>query len=227
MRILVVDDDPDIRGYLKSNLEAECFLVDTAKDGEEATFLGRNKNYDVIVLDNHMPLKSGISVCRELRQFGNTSPILMLSVEADSARKADLLDIGADDYLTKPFLYKELSSRIRALLRRPHKSIPAVLEFDDLTIDTFNQTARRGKRRIYLTRKEFSIMEYLLRNQGNIVSRTKLLEHVWNDEVDSFSNTLEAHILNIRKKIDRSPKRKLIHTFPGRGYQISHSAIPK
>ncbi|HEY4500290.1 MAG TPA: response regulator transcription factor [Candidatus Paceibacterota bacterium] len=223
MRILVVDDDKDIRGYLKANLEAECFAVDTAGDGEEASYLGRNKTYDAIVLDNHMPRKSGMCVCADLRNQGNTTPILMLSVDSDSERKADLLDTGADDYITKPFLYKELRSRLRALLRRPSKTVSSVLQIDDLVLDSSNQTAVRGKKKIYLTRKEFSLLEYLVRNAGMTLSRGSLLEHVWDDEVNIFSNTVETHILNIRKKINAPKKKKLIYTLSGRGYQVSES----
>ncbi len=221
MRILVVDDDKDIRGYLKANLEAECFAVDTAGDGEEGSYLGRNNSYDAIVLDNNMPRKSGIRVCEDLRSTGNTTPILMLSVDGDSERKADLLDTGADDYLTKPFLYKELRSRIRALLRRPRETVSSILRVDDLVLDSSRQAVRRGKKKIYLTRKEFSLLEYLMRNEGAIVSRANILEHVWDDEISVFSNTIEAHILNIRKKVNLPSKRKLICTMVGRGYEIS------
>ncbi|MEK7607624.1 MAG: response regulator transcription factor [Patescibacteria group bacterium] len=221
MRILVVDDDKDIRGYLKANLEAECFAVDTAGDGEEGSYLGKNKSYDAIVLDNNMPRKSGIRVCADLRSAGNTTPIIMLSVDSDSEHKAELLDTGADDYLTKPFLYKELRSRIRALLRRPRKTVPSILQVDDLVLDSSRQFVKRGKKKIYLTRKEFSLLEHLMRNEGMIVSRASILEHVWDAEISVFSNTIEAHILNIRKKVDERPKKKLIYTMPGRGYQIN------
>ncbi len=221
MRILVVDDDKDIRGYLKANLEAECFAVDTAGDGEEASYLGRNKTYDAIVLDNHMPRKSGMCVCADLRNQGNTTPIIMLSVDCDSEHKADLLDSGADDYVSKPFVYKELRSRIRAVLRRPRRTVPAVLQVDDLVLDSLNQTTWRGKREIHLTRKEFSLLECLMRNAGMTLSRGAILDHVWDDEVDVFSNTVEMHILNIRKKINTPSKRKLIYTLSGRGYQIN------
>lgn len=223
MRILVVDDDRDIRAYLKANLEAECFAVDTAGDGEQGSLLGRSGNYDAIVLDNNMPLRSGISVCSDIRSVGKNTPILMLSVDGDSEKKADLLDKGADDYLTKPFLYKELRSRIRALLRRPHVAMPAVIEIDDLVLDGNLQTVKRGKKRLYLTRKEFTLLYYLMRNANHAVGKDSLLEHVWDNEVNLFSNTLEAHIRNIRRKIDQPAKKKLIHTVPGRGYQVSET----
>jgi DNA-binding response OmpR family regulator len=218
-----VDDDKDIRGYLKTSLESESFAVDTAGDGEEGSYLGKHRNYDAIVLDHNMPRKNGLTVCKDLRKEGNTTPILMLSVNSDVDQKSNLLDTGADDYLTKPFAYRELRSRIGALLRRPKKIIPTKLKVDDLTLDSSLQIVKRGKKEIVLTRKEFSLLEYLMRNAGTIVSRGNLLEHVWDDEVNVFSNTIEAHILNIRKKLAKYSKKKLIHTFPGRGYQIGEN----
>lgn len=223
MRILIVDDNKDIREYLRKNLEGECFVVDTAGDGEQGSYMGRVHEYDAILLDNVMPKKNGIDVCREIRGSGRTAPIMMLSVQGETDLKVGLLNAGADDYLTKPFSYAELSSRLRALLRRPKIILKPVLQFEDLELDTVNQRAKRGTKRIYLTRKEFALVEYLLRNSGDVVSRGMLLEHVWNDEIDPFSNTIEAHILNLRKKIDWSPKNKIIHTVPGRGYKIDSS----
>jgi len=223
MRILVVDDDKDIRGYLKTNLESESFAVDTAGDGDVGSYLGKHNNYDVIVLDHNMPKKNGLEVCKDLRSSGNTTPIIILSIDSDTDQKINLLDTGADDYLTKPFVYRELRSRIRALLRRPKKIIPSVIRVDSLLLDSSHQIVRHGKKEITFTRKEFAILEHLMRNLGMIVSRNSLLEHVWDDEVSMFSNTIEAHILNIRKKISKYSKKKLIYTFPGRGYQIGES----
>lgn len=220
MRILVVDDDKEIREFLKANLQAECFVVDTAADGEEGSYLGRTHEYDVIILDNILPKKNGFEVCHDIRQAGKTVPIIILSVQSDVEDKVDLINAGADDYLTKPFAYRELQSRLRALLRRPVSITPPVLKIDDLTLDVLQQKVRRGKKEIYLTRKEFALAEYLMRHSGSVVSRGMLMEHVWNDDIDPFSNTIEAHILNLRKKIDSNAKRRLIHTVPGRGYKI-------
>ncbi len=223
MRILVVDDDKETRDFLKKNLEIESFVVDTAGDGEEGSYMGRMHPYDLILLDNIMPKKNGTDVCKEIRSSGKTMPILILSIDADIAKKVSLLNIGADDYVTKPFSYVELSSRIRALLRRPSTIILPILKTGDLTLDSMNQRVRRGSHEIYLTRKEFALAEYLMRNSGNVVSRASLLEHVWSDDIDPFSNTIESHILNLRKKIDTPHRRKLIHTIPGRGYKIDVS----
>jgi two-component system, OmpR family, copper resistance phosphate regulon response regulator CusR len=225
MRILVIDDNKDIREQLKKSLQTDCFVVDTAGDGEEGSYMARINEYDVILLDNIMPKKNGLAVCEEIRASGRSTPIIVLSIEGEVDDKVELLNAGADDYVTKPFSYKELQSRIRALLRRPQPVVTPILRVDDLELDTVNQKARRGAREIYLTRKEFALVEYLMRNCGNVISRGELMEHVWNDELDPFSNTLEAHILNLRKKIDKPPRKKLICTIPGRGYIFNANDI--
>lgn len=220
MRLLVVDDDKEIREFLKGNLQSECFVVDTAADGEEGSYMGRTHDYDAILLDNILPKKNGFQVCRDIRQAGKNTPILILSVQSEVEDKVDLINGGADDYVTKPFAYRELQSRLRAILRRPPILAHPVMKVDDLTLDVLEQRVRRGKKDIYLTRKEFALAEYLMRHAGTVVSRGMLMEHVWNDDIDPFSNTIEAHILNLRKKIDPSPKHRIIHTVPGRGYKI-------
>lgn len=220
MRILVIEDDRDLRGSLKAHFQAETFAVDTAADGEEGSYLARSHEYDAILLDNVLPKKNGLDVCKEIRQSGKHTPIIVLSVKSSVDDKIELLNAGADDYVTKPFSYNELKSRVHALLRRPRTLMPPLLKVDDLILDTLEQRVRRGKKEIYLTRKEFALAEYLLRNRGTVVSRAMLMEHVWNSEIDPFSNTIEAHILNLRKKIDLGAKKKLIHTVPGRGYKI-------
>lgn len=220
MRILVVDDEKEIRESLKASLQAESFVVDVATNGEEGSYLARTHEYDAIILDNVMPKKSGFEVCQDIRKAGKDTPIIVLSVQSEVEDKVDLINEGADDYLTKPFAYRELQSRLRALLRRPKQILKQILAIDDLELDTTKQKVKRGRKDIYLTRKEFALMEYLMRNCGAVVSRGMLMEHVWNDDIDPFSNTIEAHILNLRKKIDAGTKRKLIHTVPGRGYKI-------
>lgn len=227
MRILVIDEDKDMRDFLRKNLETECFAVDTTGSGEEGSYKGRVHEYDLIILDEDLQQKSGLEICREIRSAGKTSPIMILSSESEVDIKINFLNAGADDYVCKPFSYKELSSRIRALLRRPARIILPTLEVDDLVLDTINQTVHRGTKEIYLTRKEFALAEYLMRNSGSIVSRSSLLEHVWGDDIDPFSNTIEAHILNLRKKIDKPARKKLIHTIPGRGYIIDHLSRSK
>jgi DNA-binding response OmpR family regulator len=220
MRILIVEDDEDISRSLKSSLEAETFSVDTAADGETGSYLARTNEYDLVILDFMLPKKDGKTICMEIRQAGKTMPIIMLTVRSTTEAKVELLNTGADDYLTKPFSFHELRARIRALLRRPRELEATTFELNDLTVDTLRQKVVRNGKEVYLTRKEFSLLEYLLKHQGIVVSRGMIMEHVWDAEGDPFSNTIEAHILNLRKKIDASEKKKLIQTIPGRGYTI-------
>jgi DNA-binding response OmpR family regulator len=220
MRILVIDDNLDIRHFLKESLESENFVVDTAGDGTEGSYMARSNDYDAIVLDYILPKKNGSVVLKEIRDAGKSMPILMLTVQDEIDDKVDLLNMGADDYMTKPFSYKELLSRVRALVRRPAQIILPVLKVGDFVLDTVRLRATRGGKEVYLTRKEFALIEYLMRNSGNVVSRGMLMEHVWDDSLDAFSNTIEAHIRNLRRKIDSASEKKIIHTVPGRGYKI-------
>lgn len=220
MRILVVDDDVDVRHFLKEALKSDGFAVDTAGDGSEGSRLARINSYDVIILDYVLPRKNGRQVLKEIRDSGKTEPVLMLSVQGEIDDKVSLIEQGADDYMTKPFSYKELVSRVRALMRRPDCIVSPTLIVGDLVLDAARQKATRSGKEIYLTRKEFALAEYLMRNRGSVVSRGMLLEHVWNDGIDPFSNTVEAHIRNLRKKLDAGYESKLIHTVPGRGYKI-------
>lgn len=221
MHLLVVEDDKEINDFLRVSMEAECFAVDTAFDGETGSYMARTSNYDLIILDNILPKKEGRIACKEIRDAGKTCPIIMLSVKSETVTKVDLLNAGADDYMTKPFSLEELLARMRALLRRPKEIETDILNIDDLFIDAKRHSVRRGKKEIYLTRKEFVLLSYLLRNAGAAMSRGMIMEHVWNMDIDPFSNTIESHILSLRKKIDAKSKKKLIHTVPGIGYKIS------
>lgn len=220
MRILLVEDEKEIRDFLKPSLEAEFFSVDVAEDGDKGSFAARTTDYDLIILDNILPKKNGMQVCQDIRKNGKTVPIIMLSVKSDTATKVELLNAGADDYLNKPFSFDELLARVRALMRRPKEIAREVLALDDLTVNTKTCSVTRGKKDVYLTRKEFMLLEYLLRNKGNVLSRGMILEHVWDMDADPFSNTIESHILSLRRKIDIAGGKKLIHTVPGRGYKI-------
>lgn len=220
MRILVIDDEPSVRNMLKETLRAEGFAVDTAEDGERGSYFARCNDYDVIVLDNRLPKKDGMEVCRDIRGSGKTTPILMLSVLADSRQKTDLLNAGADDYMIKPYSFEELLARIHALLRRPTPIKEDVLVFDDIFLDTKRHIARRGKNEIKLTRKEFAFLEYMMRNVGITLTRGMIMEHVWDMDVDPFSNTIESHIASLRRKLETRGRRKFIRTVPGYGYKI-------
>jgi DNA-binding response OmpR family regulator len=221
MRILVVEDHPQIAESLKSGLEAASYAVDIESDGGKVSYRARTTSYDLILLDNILPGKEGKEICRELREYKMTVPIMILSVQSEIDNKVDLLNCGADDYLTKPFSFKELSARVNALLRRPQAIEIEKIEAGDLVLSRENYIVTRNGKAIYLTTKEFSLLEYLMKNQGKVLSRGMITEHVWNDDGDLFSNAIETHIANIRKKIDHGHKQKLIHTLPGRGYMLS------
>lgn len=221
MRILVVEDEKEIRDFIKSSLEAECYAVDAAPDGEKGSYLARTNDYDLIILDNVMPKKSGLEVCEEIRKDGKKVPILILSVKSETTTKVDLLNAGADDYLTKPFSLDELLARIKALLRRPPELENEVYSIDGLELNENKHSVKRDGKEIYLTRKEFALLKYLMKNQGIVLSRGMIMEHVWDMSIDPFSNTIESHILSLRKKIDMRGKKKIICTIPGRGYKIA------
>lgn len=220
MRILVVEDEEGIASFLKAGLESEYFAVDVAEDGERGSFFGRTNDYDVIILDNMLPKKNGDQVCDDIRKAGKTTPIIMLSARSELGIKVELLNKGADDYMTKPFSLEELLARIRALLRRPTIISSEILKTDDLTLDTKQHVIKRGDKEIYLTKKEFMLLELLLKKKGSVVSRGTIMEHVWDMNVDPFSNTIESHILNLRKKIALDGAKELISTLPGIGYKI-------
>lgn len=221
MRLLIIEDERGIINFLKPSLEAECFAVDHAEDGESGLLLAKTNDYDLIILDNMLPKKSGLEVCQQLRLAKPSLPIIMLSVLADSQKKTELLNAGADDYITKPFSFQELLARIRAVLRRPQKIVGEVFIIDDLTLDCQKKIITRDGSEINLTKKEFMLFEYLMRNRGTVLSRGMIMEHVWDMNADPFSNTIEAHILSLRKKLGQFGNgREIIHTIPGRGYKI-------
>ncbi len=220
MRILLIEDEKKLATFLKGKLEEKCFTVDIAHDGEKGSFFARTNDYDLIVLDNVLPKKSGPEVCKEIRDRGRHMPILVLSVKTETDAKIELLNAGADDYLAKPFSFEELLARIGALLRRPRHIEGQVLSVDDLTVNATTYTITRNKKEVYLTRKEFTLLWYLVRNKGVVLSRGMLLEHVWDMDTDPFSNTIEAHIASLRRKLEPRGARKLIKTVPGRGYKI-------
>jgi two-component system OmpR family response regulator len=221
MRILVVEDEPLIRSVIQSTLQDELFAVDTASDGDEGAFLAKTNDYDLIILDNVLPKKDGPTICREIRACGKTTPILSLSVQGEAGRKVELLEAGVDDYLTKPFCIDELIARVRAILRRPKIVQEDVLQIDDLVLDAKRHTVTRGNHPVHTTRKEFMLLQYLMQNVSCVVTRAMILEHVWEKDIDPFSNTIEAHILTLRKKLEHPKKQKLIHTVPGQGYKLA------
>lgn len=221
MKILIVEDDNEIINVLKPSLKSDGTCIDIADDGEKGLSMAGTNNYDLIILDYILPKVDGKQICQALRKEGKDVPIIMLTVKTEISDKIELLNIGADDYVTKPFSLEELKARINSVMRRPKKMENAIIKLGDLAVDIAGHKAIRANEDIYLTRKEFALLEFLLKNQGKVMSRAMIIEHVWDMNADPFSNTIEAHILNLRKKIDKGFSIKLIHTIPGRGYKLS------
>ncbi|GAA1521450.1 response regulator transcription factor [Sphaerisporangium rubeum] len=220
MRVLVVEDERRMAAALRRGLQAEGFAVDLAHDGEDGLHLAREGDYDVVVLDIMLPGLSGYKVCERLRAEENWVPILMLSAKDGEYDLADGLDLGADDYLTKPFSYVVLVARLRALMRRGARRRPAVLRAGDLELDPAARTVSRGGEPIELTPREFGLLEYLLRRPGEVVSKTEILEHVW-DTYDTDPNVVEVYVGYLRRKIDVPFGRATLRTVRGAGYRLS------
>jgi len=222
MRILIIEDDAKIARAVKKGLEQEAFAVDIAGDYEEGLGLAVTQDYDLLVLDRMLPgAAEGVDLCRELRGKGMDMPILMLTAKDKISDRVHGLNAGADDYLIKPFAFEELLARVKALLRRPQSSIAEVLEVSDLTLDTGTFKAHRGKSEIELSRTEYALLEYLMRNEGIVLTRDNIIGHVWNYDADVLPNTVEVYIGYLRNKIDKPFKGpKLIHTVRGFGYMI-------
>jgi DNA-binding response OmpR family regulator len=220
MKLLIIEDDADILEFIKSGFKAEGYIVDTAISGSQGSYMGRINTYDAIILDYSLPIKNGLEVCAELRASGCSTPILFLTVVSDVKRKVEALQKGADDYLTKPFFFEELRERVKALMRRPQTLSSPVITVGDLTLNTEKRLVERDGEPIYLTKKEYSLLEYLMRNAHMTVSRSMILEHVWDAESDPLSNTVEAHILRLRKKINTGHSYEFIKSIPGRGYTL-------
>ncbi|OIO07891.1 DNA-binding response regulator [Candidatus Falkowbacteria bacterium CG_4_10_14_0_2_um_filter_41_15] len=220
MRILLIEDEKDIAEFIKINLETEFYTVDIAYDGERGSFLARTNDYDLIICDYILPKQNGPEVVKEIRQENKNVPILILSVKSEIDSKVNLFNLGVDDYLTKPFLFEELLAHVKAILRRPLKRENQILKIDDLVVDIDRHLVKRGRQTITLTRKELSLLEYLLKNRGRVISRVVIMEHVWDANADPFSNTIESHITNLRRKINLTGKKELIHTVSGRGYKV-------
>jgi len=220
MRILIVEDEKEIASFIKKGLQAEYFAVDVALDGEKGLWLARINNYDAIVLDIKLPKIDGQEVCRELRKEKKEVPIIMLTVKNDTETKVQCLNIGADDYLTKPFSFEELLARIRALLRREKSMKGDKFKIGDLELDTMTHGVSRARTPINLSRKEFVLLEYFMRNPGLVLTRNMILEHVWDMNADPFTNTVDVHVKFLREKINKGFGKKLITTVHGCGYTI-------
>lgn len=220
MRVLVVEDEAAMAEALRDGLNNEGFAVDVAGDGEEALWYASEVSYDAIILDLMLPKLNGFKVCRLLRERDDWTPILMLTAKDGHLDEAEGLDTGADDYLTKPFAFVVLLARLRSLLRRKSKTRPVHLEAGDLSLDPATHQVRRGETIIEVTPREFAILEYLLINSGEAVSKQTLLEHVWDFDFDGGPNIVEVYVGSLRKKIDAPFNRSAIVTVRGAGYML-------
>jgi len=226
VRILVVEDDKPVANFIKKGLESEQYAVDLAGDGEDAQALIGEANFDLILLDLVLPRIDGLEVLKYIRSRKPSPPVLILSGRGRVEDRVKGLDLGADDYLTKPFSFSELSARVRALLRRPPNPVGVVLHVKDLELDRAERVVRRAGQRIELTPREFALLEYLMRNVGRCVTRAMIIEHVWNFSFDTMTNVVDVYINYLRKKVDQDFGNKLIHTVRNVGYELGDKEVP-
>lgn len=220
MRILLVEDEIKMASFIERGLKEENYVVDIANDGEKALFQAEINSYDLVILDVILPIKDGITVCRELRSKKINVPVLMLTSKDRVRDKVLGLNSGADDYLAKPFAFEELLARISALLRRNKQDKTGILKIADLEMDQLRHKVSRGGKEIQLTSKEFALLEYLMLNATQAVTRTMISEHVWHEDFDSFTNVIDVYMNFLRNKIDKGQKKQLIHTIHGKGYVL-------
>ncbi len=220
MRILIVEDETKVASFIKRGLEEEHYAVDVAEDGKEAVELVDSYDYDLAILDIMLPELDGLSVLSHIRSVGKSTPVILLTAKDMVEDKVKGLDMGADDYLTKPFAFEELLARIRVLLRRGKPEESLKLSIADLVLDPVTHKVTRDGNKISLTAKEYSLLEYLLRNQGRVLTRTMISEHVWDIKHDTFTNVIDVYINYLRNKIDKGHSKKLLHTIRGVGYKL-------
>ena len=223
MRILIVEDEKRIADFIARGLKEEHYAVDIAYDGEQGSYFAEINPYDLMIFDIMLPKRDGVDICRQLRSKKINTPILMLTARAAVKDKVTGLNAGADDYLTKPFSFEELLARVKVLLRRPTANKTPVLKADDLELNQLSHEVKRAGKAVVLTAKEFSLLEYLMLHAGQVISRSMISEHVWNEQFDSMSNVIDVHVRNLRNKIDDGFKRKLLHTLRGSGYMLKNS----
>jgi len=226
MKILVVEDEERVAQFIQKGLKEEGHAVDVAYDGEDGGFLAEVNDYDLIILDLMLPKKNGLQTCKEIRDHGVNTPVLMLTARDSVEDKVRGLDAGADDYLAKPFAFEELLARVRALLRRQSESKTPTLKIADLELDPMSRQVTRSGKAIRLTTKEYALLEYLLRNPKKVLSRTLIGEHVWDMNFDPESNVIDVYVSHLRTKVDKGFEPPLIHTLRGQGYILSDDAPP-
>lgn len=218
MRVLVVEDEKKVARFIQQGLEEEHYAVDVAHDGERGLQMAEAENYDLLILDVMLPKMNGIELVKALRAKPKTTPVLLLTAKTATEDKVAGLDSGADDYLTKPFAFEELLARVRSLLRRGSFEKSIILKVADLELDTVKHKAKRGGKTIELTAKEYSLLEYLMRNKDRVLSRTIISEHIWDYNFDTGTNIIDVYVNHLRNKIDEGFEPKLIHTVRGVGY---------
>ncbi len=218
---MLVEDEARVAGFLAKGLREQAYAVDTAADGVRALYQAAINHYDLVILDVMLPLKNGHAVCRELRQGGFRAPILMLTARDSIDDRVAGLDSGADDYLVKPFDFKELLARLRALLRRSGDPHPESLTVADLSVNTASHAVTRGGRAINLTAKEYALLEFLVLNQNRVMGREAIAQHVWDESFDAFTNVIDVYVKRLRGKLDGPGSRRLIHTRRGEGYILT------
>jgi two-component system, OmpR family, copper resistance phosphate regulon response regulator CusR len=223
MRILLIEDEIKMANFIARGLREEHYVVDVANKGEEGGFLASVNPYDLIILDVMLPDKNGFLICRELRQKKIPSPILLLTARDSIKDKVTGLDAGADDYLAKPFAFEELLARIRAISRRGQTDKSTTLKLADLELDQLTHKVKRGGKPIELTPKEYALLEYFMLHPNEVVTRTMIAEHVWNEDFDSFTNVFDVYVYRLRAKIDTSGAKPLLHSLRGVGYILKEN----
>jgi len=220
MKLLLVEDEKKVARFIKKGLEEEGYAVDLASDGRIGLSMGLDGVHDVIILDINLPAMSGLEILKNLRRENILTPVLLLTVRATIEDKVIGLDTGADDYLPKPFSFQELLARVRALLRRRTESEPPVLKIVDLILDPARRMVARGDHLIELTAKEFTLLDYFMRNQGRVLTRSMIADHVWDNNYETATNVIDVYINRLRNKIDSGHEPKLLHTIRGTGYVL-------
>lgn len=220
MRILLAEDEKRVSSFIQRGLKEEGFVVDIAADGEKALELAAINPYELIILDIMLPKQDGIQICRTLRSQKNNTPVLMLTARSSTKDKVLGLNSGADDYLAKPFEFEEFIARVRALIRRKAVSKQPLLQVEDLILDPLSHKVTRAEKEITLTAKEYTLLYYFLQNANQVITRTMISEHVWNESFDTFTNVIDVYVNYLRKKIDDGFTPALIHTIRGSGYML-------
>jgi two-component system copper resistance phosphate regulon response regulator CusR len=224
MRVLIAEEDPALASFVRKGLEAEHYAVDVSPDGEQVRAMATELAYDLLVLDLNLARVDGVTILRHLRTRKPSMPILVLTSRSRVEDRVECLDLGADDFMSMPFSFSELSARIRALLRRSHLPVASVLNVTDLKLDRVERRVERAGKRIELTSKEFGLLEYLMLNAGRRVTRAMIIEHVWNLSFDTCTNVVDVYVNYLRRKIDDGFGRRLIHTVRGVGYELASKA---